>query len=330
MTKMVLMGNAESKIIGLLRSSGGAYASGQMISRSLGISRNAVWKHVESLRKSGYPIKAFPRKGYVLKSEAAPFNKTELGIALSSSKFIGKTFVFFDSTDSTNLRAMELAKNGAAEGVAVIADSQNEGRGRLGRKWVSPRGVNLYTSVIFRPNIPPHKAHAITLVSAVAVAETIGAFCRKKAEVKWPNDVLLDSKKVAGILTEMSSETDRVNFMVVGIGINANMTLKDAPFEIKNVATSITEKTSAPVNRIKLATVLYSNLEKWYKIFIKSGLPPVLKAWKDYFMKEGKPITIKGLTGTVKGVCLGVDEEGALLLRLPSGKVERVVSGDVE
>lgn len=324
------MGNAESKIIGLLRSSDKAYTSGQAISRSLGISRNAVWKHVESLRKSGYPIKAFPRKGYVLEAEAVPFNKTELNIALSSSKLIGKTFVFFDSTDSTNLRAMELAKNGAAEGTAVIADSQNEGRGRLGRKWVSPRGVNLYTSVIFRPNIPPHKAHAITLISAVAVAETIGAFCRKKAEVKWPNDVLLDSKKVAGILTEMSSETDRVNFIVVGIGINANMTLKDAPFEIKNVATSITEKTSAPVDRIKLVTVLYSNLEKWYKIFIKSGLPPVLKAWKDYFMKEGKPITIKGLTGTVKGVCLGVDEEGALLLRKPSGKVERVVSGDVE
>ncbi|MEK7881286.1 MAG: biotin--[acetyl-CoA-carboxylase] ligase [Deltaproteobacteria bacterium] len=328
------MGNTESRIIGLLKSSDGAYTSGQAISRTLGISRNAVWKHVESLRKSGYSIKAFPRKGYVLISSAnnngGPFNKVELGMALSSSKLIGKTFVFFDSTDSTNLRALTLAKNGAAEGTVVIADSQSEGRGRLGRKWVSPRGVNLYTSVIFRPNIPPHRAHAITLVSAVAVAETIGAFCRKKAEVKWPNDVLLDSKKVAGILTEMSSETDRVNFMVVGIGINANMALKDAPFEIKSVATSIAEKTSMPVDRVKLVTALYSNLEKWYKIFIKSGLPPVLKAWKDYFMKEGKPITVKGLTKTIKGICLGVDEEGALLLRLPSGEVERVVSGDVE
>src|SRR3989304_4455794 len=271
---MIFMGNTESGIIGLLRSSNGAYTSGQAISRALGISRNAVWKHVESLRKSGYSIKAFPRKGHLLKGEAAPFNKVDLGMALSSSKLIGKTFVFFDSTDSTNLRAAELAKNGAAEGTVVIADSQSEGRGRLGRKWVSPRGVNLYTSVIFSPNIPPHKAHAITLVSAVAVAETIGAFCRKKAEVKWPNDVLLDSKKVAGILTEMSSETDRANFMGVGVGINAHMAPKDAPFEIKSVATSIAEKTSMPVDRVRLATALYSNLEKWYKIFIKSGLPP--------------------------------------------------------
>ena len=324
------MGNTESRIIGLLRSSGGAYTSGQMISRALGISRNAVWKHVESLRKSGYSIKAFPRKGYLLKGEAAPFNKVELGMALSSSKLIGKTFSFFDSTDSTNLRALALAKNGAPEGAVVIADSQSEGRGRLGRKWVSPSGVNLYTSIIFRPNIPPHRAHAITLVSAVAVAETIGGLCGKKPEVKWPNDVLLDSKKVAGILTEMSSETDRVNFIVVGIGINANMTLENAPLEIKSVATSIAEKTSMPVDRVRLATALYSNLEKWYKIFIKSGLPPVLKAWKDYFMKEGKPVTVKGLTKTIKGICLGVDEEGALLLRLPSGEVERVVSGDVE
>lgn len=328
------MKNTESKIIGLLRTGRGAYTSGQTISRELGISRNAVWKRVESLRKSGYSIKAFPRKGYVLAASAdntgGPFNKTELAIALSKSKLIGRNVVFFDSTDSTNLRAMELAKNGAPEGTVVIADSQSEGRGRLGRKWVSPRGVNLYTSVILRPNIPPHKAHAITLVSAVAVAETVGGLCEKKAEVKWPNDVLLDSKKVSGILTEMSSETDRVNFMVVGIGINADMSVKDAPFEIKSVATSIREKTSAPVDRVRLAADLYSNLEKWYKIFIKSGLPPVLKAWKDYFVKEGKPITIKGLTQTIKGICLGVDEEGALLLRKPSGEVERIISGDVE
>ncbi|MBI5599908.1 MAG: biotin--[acetyl-CoA-carboxylase] ligase [Deltaproteobacteria bacterium] len=330
---MMKRAQPEVEIIGFLRAKEGAYASGQTISRALGISRTAVWKHIVSLRKAGYPIEGSSRKGYMLLKPGsppfnAPFNAIELSSAVSTET-IGRDIHFFPSLDSTNAKALALARDGAPEGTVVVADSQERGRGRLGRKWISPAGTNLYTSVILRPAIPPHMAQTLTLLSAVAVAETIALFSPVTPAVKWPNDILVDSRKVAGILTEMSSETDRINFVVIGIGVNVNWDMKNAPDEIRRTATSLKEKKGADVPRVEFVAALYSSLEKWYKIFNKEGRLPIVKAWRGWFNGEGKPVKVKGSPDT-KGLCLGIDDFGALLVRLSSGNIARVVAGDVE
>lgn len=317
----------EAEIIRLLRANGEGHVSGQTISRTLGISRTAVWKHIVSLRNAGYLIEGSPRKGYVLADRhPVPFNSVEITSALDTD-LIGREIFFYESIDSTNTKAMELARSGAADGTVVVADGQYKGRGRLGRGWYSPPGVNLYTSIILRPAIPPERAQAMTLLSAVAVAETVGRFSPVRPHVKWPNDVLIASRKVAGILTEMSSETDRVNFMVVGIGVNLNMDPESSD-ETRRVAASIGKENGRDVERTNFACTLYSVFERWYKTSLKEGFKPVYEAWKGYFDGVGREVRIKGFTNT-EGICLGIDGEGALLVRRPSGDIERIISGDV-
>ncbi len=318
---------AELKIIRLLKSGGAGYISGQSISSSLGISRTAVWKHINSLKEMGFSIEASPSKGYRL-GKKNPFNG--IGIAsMISTDIIGKEIVFFPSIDSTNAKAFELGRDGAPEGTAVIADMQTSGKGRIGRKWESPPGVNLYASIILRPGIMPQEAHQLTFLLAVAAAEAVGSYSPKRPKVKWPNDVLIDSRKVAGILMEMDSEADRVHFVVAGIGVNLNIREKDFPAYIRATAASLRDKRGAEIDRAEFTRDLFSSIEKWYKIYLGKGFSPVLDAWKGYFGFEGKPVSVSSFNRNTSGICMGVDKDGALLVKTPSG-VERVISGDVE
>jgi BirA family biotin operon repressor/biotin-[acetyl-CoA-carboxylase] ligase len=317
--------DAEVEIVRLLKQGAGGHISGQRISLELGISRTAVWKHMGALRRGGYPIEGSPKKGYRLGPCPAPFNGVEVRSGLTKG-FIGKNLFFYPSLDSTNLKAHEMAREGAEEGTVIIADGQTSGRGRLGRKWTSPPGVNLYTSIILKPDIPPQEAQTLTLMAAVAVAETVSAYSPVRPTVKWPNDILIGSRKAAGILTEMNSETDRVNFLIVGIGVNLNMA---CPNELGHTATSIKEKTGNEVPRAAFAQTLYSNVEKWYKVYLAKGFGPVVDAWRGYFDREGKPVKVKGFRD-VEGICMGIDRQGALLVRIASGRTQRVLAGDVQ
>lgn len=322
----------EGEIIRLLRATDEGYTSGQEISRKLGISRAAVWKHIESLRKLGYAIEAGPSKGYRLR-EAGPAERPYNGVEIASSldtDLMGRRVVFLEETGSTNAVAVELARAGETEGTVIVADAQTSGRGRMGRTWSSPPGVNVYTSVILRPRVAPRSASELTFVAAVAAAEAVGAFSPVRPAVKWPNDILIEGRKVAGILLEMESETDRVRFVVVGLGINVNSTPDTLPPELRKTATSIREKTGSETPRLKLLAALYSALEKWYKIYINEGFSPVAEAWRTYFPSEGKSIRVDSFGRTVEGVCMGIDSDGSLLVRTGSGEVERVVSGDME
>lgn len=321
--------STEVEIIRLLRETHEGFTSGQTLSARLGISRAAVWKHIEILRKAGYTIDASPSKGYRLSEGKAPFNGVEISAGLTT-EFVGKRLHFFDSVESTNKKAFELGRAGEPDGTAVVADAQSGGRGRLGRFWVSPPGVNLYTSIILRPDIEPLRAHELTFVAAVATAEAVRGFVPRGPAVKWPNDLLMDSRKVAGILLEMDSEVDRVNFVVVGIGINVNMKSTVFPAELRGKATSIMEKTGFEVKRTEVLRALYSSVEVWYKEYMKEGFAPVLNAWRSFFPSEGKRVKVKAFDREIEGICLGVDQGGALLVRTPSGGVERVVSGDME
>jgi BirA family biotin operon repressor/biotin-[acetyl-CoA-carboxylase] ligase len=325
---------ADVEIIRLLKSSPKAFVSGEVLRRALGVSRSAVWKHVQGLRKSGYTIEAGPRIGYRLDLSSLPFNGVELASRLKTD-FIGRRICFLKAVDSTNARAFELARLQEPEGTVVVADSQSSGKGRIGRQWTSPPGVNLYTSILFKPAVLPRDAQKLTLLMAVAVAETITGFLGRRPSVKWPNDILVGSRKLAGILMEMESEADRVRFVVAGIGVNINMPMSLVDESLRPVATSIMEETGKETSRVEFTTALYSCIEKWYNVvseagFGSRGFLPVMDAWRGYFVSEGKPVRVRSFGRTIEGICEGIDTDGALLLRRPSGKTERVISGDVE
>ncbi len=320
--------DVEVEILDLLKRAGDGYTSGETISRTLGISRTAVWKHIRGLKKKGFSIEAGHSKGYRLRKGARPFNDVEVRAGLGT-EFIGREILFYESIDSTNTRAYELARCGAREGTAVIAETQTSGRGRLKREWFSPPGVNLYTSIILKPPVPPYEAPRLTLTTAVAVAESISKVLPGRIGVKWPNDILIGSKKVAGILTEMKSEMDVVNFVVVGIGVNINMEISLLPDELRGRVTSLKEESGREVCRVGFTRDLYSSIEKWYKIYIHSGFSTVREGWRSFFNGEGKPVRVRCLDRVVDGMCMGIDRDGALLVKTHGG-VERINCGDVE
>lgn len=324
----------------LKRNSG--YTSGEELSRLIGISRSAVWKQIGLLRNSGYAVEARPRRGYRL-GGPWPFNSAEV-LSTLKTEFIGRELHFYPTLASTNLRAMELARDGAPEGTAVIADAQTHGRGRLGRSWHSPGGVNLHTSVILRPPLPPQRVQSLTLMAAVAVAETIDETMDETTEahpmegrpgarptVKWPNDILIPTgkgpRKAAGILTELVADMDSVRHVVIGIGVNLNMRAEDAPAEVREISTSVEEISGSAIDRAAFTRALYSGLEKWYKGFIEDGPKGTLRRYRDFFDSVGKEVRVTG-TPTVEGTCMGIDDDGALLIRTKGGETERVVSGE--
>jgi len=315
----------EVEIVRLLKAAEG-HISGQRLSETLGVSRTAVWKHIEALRKMGYTIEASPSKGYRL-LEARPFNGVELSTTLAG-RLLGREVHFFDRLESTNSMAFELARKGAPEGAVVVAEAQTKGKGRIGRKWESPAGTNLYISIILRPKVAPQGAQGLTFVAAVAAAEAVLATGISPA-VKWPNDILTGGRKTAGILLEMDSEPDRVHFVVVGVGVNLNMKKESFPDSIREIATSVAEETGAPVDRTAFASTLLERIEKWYGVYLNEGFAPVLEAWKGFFRSTGKPVKVTFFDRTVEGICRGVDSTGALLLER-DGRIERVISGDVE
>lgn len=318
--------SVDTEILRLLKATGGGYVSGEELSRKLGLSRAAVWKHMEALRSSGYTIDARPRKGYMLAGRSSPFSGVEIASGLRTS-VVGGDVRFFEETDSTNTRAFELARSGAPEGTVVVADAQSGGKGRIGRSWLSPPGLNLYASVILRPELHPMRAQMLTLMSAVAEAEAIGGFVPTAPLLKWPNDVLVRDKKVSGILLEMDSEGDRVKFVVAGFGVNVNMT--DFPEELRGRATSIMMESGRKVSRVEFARRLLTSLDLWYARCMEEGFDPVVEAWRRSFALEGKPVRVAGYRETIEGICLGIDPDGALLVKKPGGGTVRVLSGDL-
>ncbi len=248
---------------------------------------------------------------------------------LTIDGIVGRTVHFFDVLDSTNTHATALAAAGAREGEVVIADCQTAGRGRLrGRVWHSPPGRNLYTSFILRPSIPPVTAPGLTLVTGVAVAELLGGYC--PVSLKWPNDVLAEGKKICGILTEMRIRDRQVDFVVVGIGINVNMKPFDFQEELRPLSTSLREQTSQEISRLDLVAGLCRVLEKWYRIFIESGLSPVRERWLEYSGIVGKMVEVKNGDALQRGWCQGINDEGRLLLvDNNTNKTVPVLSGDV-
>jgi BirA family biotin operon repressor/biotin-[acetyl-CoA-carboxylase] ligase len=319
----------DEKILQLLRDHSSEFLSGEEIRRRLKVSRTAVWKRIQRLRALGYEIEASTRSGYRLVGSPDLLTSSEIR-PLLKTKSIGKTIHHFDTLDSTNTKAYQLAQEGAEEGEVVIAESQAKGRGRLGRQWFSPPFLNLYLSVILRPKISPHQASLITLMAAVATADAIREFSGLFPLIKWPNDILLRDRKVAGLLNEIHSETDRVHFVVLGIGVNLNMDEKAFSEEIQPIATSLRIEMGQPISRKNFLRSLLQALEGWYSIFLEKGDTVLLKAWRDWAQIKGRRVNVTSFGETFVGEAIDVDSDGALILETASGERRRVVAGDVQ
>ena len=323
------MSIAVATILRLFREAGRGFVSGELISRELQVSRTAVWKHINGLRDAGYKIEAIPSRGYHLLSSPDILSLEEVREKLNTTR-IGRRLVCLPETTSTNADAFGLAEEGAEEGTTVIADAQNGGKGRRGRVWTSPAGVNLYCSVVLRPEIMPHEASQLTFLSAVAVARAIESTTALQPEIKWPNDVLINGRKVAGLLNEMSAETDGINFVILGIGANLNMTQAQFPADLRSPATSLLLEQGLPVNRARFAAHMLGELDRLYTDFLQHGFGPVRDEWQQRCNANGREVVVSDAgVETVRGMFDGIDGDGALLLRFPDGTVERILSGDV-
>jgi BirA family biotin operon repressor/biotin-[acetyl-CoA-carboxylase] ligase len=319
----------DDAILHLLREKASNSLSGEEMSHRLKVSRTAVWKRVKRLRSLGYEIEASTRSGYRLVRSPDLLTPSELKPILNT-KWMGRMIHHFHTVDSTNSMAYQLALGGAQEGEVVIAESQKKGKGRLGRYWFSPPSLNLYLSVILRPKIPPQQASLITLMAAVATADAIQKLSCLVPLIKWPNDILVKGRKVAGLLNEIHSEMDLIHFVILGIGVNLNMDRKMFPIGIRTKATSMKSEMGEKVSRKAFFSCLLEELERWYAIFLEEGGPPVLKAWRDRAQIKGRDVQVSSFGETLVGTAVDVDSDGALILETKDGKRKRVVAGDVE
>ncbi len=314
-------------ILRLLRASPAGFVSGAELAAAMGVSRTAVWKHIRSLQRQGYGIEAVPSKGYRITALPDVILVSDLRAPGSARRIIGSDIRYLPETASTNTAAMELAQNGAPEGTAVLAETQTGGKGRLGRMWVSPRG-NVYLSVVLRPVVPVNKAPLITLLGAVAVASAVRSYPGLEAGIKWPNDVLLAGKKVAGLLSEMSAEPDRIRHIVLGIGVNVNMDPRKLPADVRPLATTLAAAAGRPVDRTAFLRQLLGELDRWYALFLKDEAA-VLSAWRSLNVTLGRRVAVRTGGPAMEGSARDVDDEGRLVVVLDSGTVHHVAAGDV-
>jgi BirA family biotin operon repressor/biotin-[acetyl-CoA-carboxylase] ligase len=315
-------------ILGFLADGRDEFLSGEALSAKLGLSRTAVWKHVQSLREKGYRIDAVPARGYRLVDVPDRLSPLELAPLLSTHD-LGQTLHFHESLPSTNEAAFRLAADGAEHGEVVITEQQTAGKGRRGRTWVSPSGLNLYFSAILRPELPPQRAPELTLVAAVALAEALRE-ADVDALIKWPNDVQIGGRKVAGILTELSAEPERVHFVVLGIGVNLNAGPEDFPPEVATTATSLSQALGRRVNRALFTASLWGRLEEWLDLHHEVGFDPVRERWKELSATLRQEVLVRTGGSELRGVAEDIDASGALLVRTAGGSLERVLAGDVE
>ena len=316
---------SRDKILSLFRTNPDAFLSGQEISNKLNVSRAAVWKQVELLREQGFEIEAQRSKGYRLLGGPDLLLAAEISSGLDC-RFLGQSLVCLPDIDSTNARARQLAEQDAAEGTVVIADRQSAGRGRLGRRWESPSAVNLYCSILLRPQIPVQQAPQLTFLSAVAVAETLNLPYQPPANVNCPNCVLVGGKKIAGLLNEMNAETEQIHFVILGVGVNLNMTAEQFPEELNYPATSVLLECGGPIDRVVFIRQFLQRLDRYYGEFLADGFSPIRRRWEGLSELMNKRVQVnQALQGTV----VGLDTDGALRLQLDDGRVERIMAGDV-
>ncbi|MEW6386497.1 MAG: biotin--[acetyl-CoA-carboxylase] ligase [Thermodesulfobacteriota bacterium] len=300
--------------------------SGESLAARLGLSRAAVWKRIKRLKALGYEITGEPRRGYRLLGVPDKLLPEEILHGLKAHKLKGPIH-YFATLPSTNDLAKELGAGGAPEGTLVLAEGQTQGRGRLGRTWDSPPYSGLYVSVLLRPPIPPLEMPQITLTAAVAVVRALRRAAALEAGIKWPNDILLQGKKAGGILTEMETETDRVRYLVLGLGLNVNN--PSLPEELKASATSLAQEAGRTFSRRLILQAWLEEFESCYQGFLAGEFPEILAEWRKSSVTLGQMVRIKHSPKEIQGLALEVGPDGALLVQTAGGEIVRVTSGEI-
>ena len=318
----------DAQILTALRSAGEESVSGADLSDRLGITRAAIWARIEELRSLGYDIEASPHQGYKLLSVPDVLHRDDLLSLVRGTRVIGRDIQVFQETSSTNDVVERLARDGVGQGTVVFAESQTKGRGRLGRKWVSVAGKGLWFSVLLRPELRPQDATQLTIIAATALARALRTY-ELSPLIKWPNDILIGQRKLAGVLTELAAEIDRIRYVILGIGLNVNSTLSDFPPEVRGLATSLRIETGAPVRRAELAAAVLRELDSDYDRLCRGDFPNIADEWARQCATLGQRVTIRVGDRAVHGQAEALDDSGALLLRTAHGHLERIVGGDV-
>ncbi|MDD2978946.1 MAG: biotin--[acetyl-CoA-carboxylase] ligase [Hespellia sp.] len=316
----------KTEILRLLRESD-SFVSGQQLCEQFQVSRTAVWKVIKQLQEEGYQIEAVRNKGYRITGSPDVMTEEEL-TSLLDTRWAGKHISYFDTTDSTNNQAKAMGDAGAPHGTLVVADRQDAGKGRRGRVWSTPPGGSIAMSILLRPDIEPSKAPMLTLVMAMAVAEGISQTEKLDAGIKWPNDIVLSKKKVCGILTEMSTEITCINHVVIGAGINVNLT--EFPEEIAKTATSLRIEKGEVIKRSELIAAIMKRFEYRYEQFMQTeDLSLMQEDYHSILLNREKKVRILSPKEEYDGVALGINEKGELLVRRENGSVEEIFSGEV-
>lgn len=316
----------KSKILSALRAQND-YVSGQELCERFGVTRTAIWKGIRQLREEGYEIEAVQNRGYRLKT----FPDTVSGAELESrmqTVWAGKNLVYLDTVDSTNNYAKKLAEEGAAHGTLVVADVQSGGKGRRGRTWVTPSGTTIAMSIVVRPPIRPEKASMLTLVIGMAAVRAIAEVTSLTAQIKWPNDLVIEGKKLSGTLTEMSTDLEGIHYVIIGTGINAN--IGEFPEEIRETATSLQIALGRPVDRGAIICACMRALEEYYEKFLQTQDMSLLKEeYQGMLANMNQDVRVLEPGNEYDGIARGIDERGQLLVERRDGRVEKVYAGEV-
>ena len=318
-------------VLGLLSDALGECLSGEALSSKLGLSPTEVYRQIEALRSLGYRIESRGRAGYRLVSVPDRLTPLEIDTFLTTHD-LGRELHHRAVIDSTNALAHILAGEGAFHGEAVVAEHQTQGRGRRGRTWISPPEQNIYLSVILRPDLEASRAPELTFVAGVAIAESLRTAFNLPVDLKWPNDLLVHGLKLAGILTELGTKKDRIDYVVLGLGLNVNMETEDFPEEIASTATSLRIELGQSLDRPLLCAAILSSLEAWYDRWLEEGFEPVREMWQTLSATLQRPVRVllgEDVQG-FDGIAEGIDARGSLLVRRANGVLERVVAGEVQ
>jgi len=319
----------DAQILSALRAAGEDSVSGTELSQELGISRAAIWARIEELRLLGYDIEASPHRGYCLRTVPDLLHADDLLSRLGKTSIVGRDIRVFEKTTSTNDVVEKLARDGVKEGVVVFAESQTKGRGRLGRKWISPSRKGLWFSVLLRPELRTQSATRLTIMAATSLARAICRQTRLVPAIKWPNDVLVGGKKVAGILTELQGELDRIKFIILGMGVDVNVALNEFPAEFRDLATSLRIETGASILRAELAVAILREMDDDYARICSGEFEALADEWEGQCSTIGQNVVIRVGDRQIRGRAESLDADGALLLRTQHGHLERITGGDV-
>ncbi len=319
----------DSNILNALRDSGDLYISSEELCKFSGVSRAAIWKRIEKLREEGYDIEASPHLGYRLIGIPDLLIPSEVKWELKT-RYLGKEIISYRRVDSTNAIASELAEHGLAEAAVIFAEEQIKGKGRQGRVWQSPSGSGIYMSCVLKPHMTPNEIPKITLMAAVAAARAIREFTGLDAKIKWPNDILINGKKVCGILTEMKAEQDRIDFIILGIGINVNAKAKELPKGGSSLKEELHLSGHADnISRVGLAKKILQTMEEYYNLLKNSGSSSIIEEWREFSAMLGSRVRVVLHHRAFHAQAHNIDPHGALVVRLDSGILEKISSGDV-